>query len=100
METKHIRINHYFTKSKEEWIERRSRGKADTTDRNEKRSLDEFYEHDHNDIYDPIMLPYVKIIKKSVNMCCTKTNTDVAENVSKKLKCVSKICCKEWTKND
>lgn len=57
-DTKHIRINHYFTKSKEEWIERRSRGKADTADENDKRTLDEFYEHDENDVYDDIMLRY------------------------------------------
>lgn len=99
-ETKHVRINHYFTKSKEEWIERRSRGKADTTDCNDKRALNEFYEHDHNDIYDPIMLPYVKMIKQSVNMCRTKMNADAAKKVPKQLKCMPEICCKEWTKND
>lgn len=64
LETKYIRINHYFTKSKEEWIERRSRGKADTLDYNDRRTLEEFYEHDHNDVYDPIMLPYVEALKK------------------------------------
>lgn len=64
--TKKIRINHYFTKSKQEWIERRSRGKADTTDQEDKRSLQEFEQHDHNEIYDPIMLPYVDNLKKKV----------------------------------
>ena len=63
-ETKHIRINHYFTKSKEEWIERRSRGKADTKDSDDRRTLEEFYAHDHNDVYDPIMLPYAEKLKK------------------------------------
>lgn len=62
-DTKFIRINHYFTKSKEEWIERRSRGKADTKDENDKRTLDEFYEHDENDVYDNIMLRYSKLLK-------------------------------------
>lgn len=57
-DTKHIRINHYFTKSLEEYIERRSHGKADTEDESDKRTLAEFYEHDHNDIYDDIMLRY------------------------------------------
>ena len=59
-DTKHIRINHYYTKSKEEWIERRSRGKADTTDENDKRTINEFYEYDKNDIYDDIILRYCK----------------------------------------
>lgn len=62
--TSRLRINHYFTKSKQEWIERRSRGKADTTDSEDKRTMQEFYDHDHNDIYDPIMLPYVEELKK------------------------------------
>lgn len=62
--TKHIRINHYFTKSKQEWIERRSRGKADTTDETDRRTIEEFYAHDHNDIYDPIILPYIEDFKK------------------------------------
>lgn len=61
--TKRIRINHYFTKSKEEWIERRSHGKADTVDKNDKRTLDEFYEHDENDVYDDILLKYSKQLK-------------------------------------
>lgn len=63
-ETKFLRINHYFTKSKEEWLERRSRGKADTTNSQDVRTLEEFYAHDHNDVYDPIMLPYVAQMKK------------------------------------
>lgn len=62
-ETKLIRINHYFTKSKQEWIERRSRGKADTFDDADKRTLDELYQHDHNEVYDPIMLPYAELLK-------------------------------------
>ena len=55
---KTIRINHYFTKSKEEWIERRAMGKADTTDPNDKRTIEEFYKHDNNDIFDDSALYY------------------------------------------
>ena len=62
--TKYLRLNHYFTKSKAEWIERRSRRRSDCADDNNVRTIEEFYEHDHNDIYDPIMLPYVAEIKK------------------------------------
>lgn len=45
-------INHYFTKSKEEWIKRRSMGKADFKDETSNRTIQEFYEHDNNDVYD------------------------------------------------
>lgn len=58
-DTKILRINHYFTKSKEEWIERRSKGKADTLNEQDKRTINEFYEHDKNDIYDDIILQYI-----------------------------------------
>ena len=59
-----IRINHYFTKSKEEWIVRRSMGKADYKDRSQIRTLQEFEEHDNNDIYDNGMLFYVDKMKE------------------------------------
>lgn len=58
-EIKKLRINHYFTKSKEEWIIRRSMGKADYKDRSQIRSLQEFEEYDNNDIYDDGMLKYI-----------------------------------------
>lgn len=57
-----LRVNHYFTKSKDEWVERRSLGMADFSNR--KRGLDEFYAHDKNDIYDNSMLPYVEVMGK------------------------------------
>ncbi len=44
-----LRINHYFTKSKEEYIAKMNRGKADRSD---KRGMDDFYRHDVNDVYD------------------------------------------------
>ena len=37
-----LRINHYFTKSKEEWIARRSIGKADAKDRTKTRGNVEY----------------------------------------------------------
>ena len=51
-----IRINHYFCKSKEEWIKRRSQG---TVIDDSVRSMDEFYERNRNDIFDDIALRYV-----------------------------------------
>lgn len=61
-ETKFIRINHYFTKSKEEWIERRNHGKVTSIDINDKRTIEEFYEHDNNDIIDDIMIKYARVM--------------------------------------
>lgn len=62
-----LRINHYFTKSKEEWIARRSIGKADAKDRTKTRTMQEFYEHDNNDIYDASALYYSNLLKKDKN---------------------------------
>ncbi|MCQ2531696.1 MAG: glycosyltransferase family 92 protein [Saccharofermentans sp.] len=58
-----IRINHYFTKSEEEWKIRRSIGKADKTDSNDVRSMEEFHAHDNNDIFDDSMNYFVDLIK-------------------------------------
>lgn len=51
-----LRINHYFCKSQEEWIKRRSMGKADTNNICDKRTIEEFKKHDNNDIFDDIAL--------------------------------------------
>lgn len=56
-----IRCNHYFCKSKEEFIAKRSRGMAD---RQEKYDMSKFNEYDLNDVEDAIMLPYVSITKE------------------------------------
>jgi Domain of unknown function. len=50
-----LRINHYFTKSKAQWIERR---KFDAMCPNNLRTIDQFYLHDNNDIYDEEILKY------------------------------------------
>lgn len=61
-----LRINHYFTKSKEEWISRRALGMADRGT-NSKRTIEEFYEHDNNDVYDDTATYYSKAIKSIMN---------------------------------
>ncbi len=53
------RLNHYFTKSFEEFKEKRARGCADE---HEDRSLDEFYDHDCNDVVDTGLLKYAEKI--------------------------------------
>ncbi len=61
-EIRRLRINHYFTKSKEEWIVRRQLGRVDRK-HFEARTMDEFYAHDNNDIYDDGMLPFAEKLK-------------------------------------
>ena len=56
---KQIRINHYFTKSEEEFRAKAARGTADTSPL---RKIDNFVKSDKNDIYDGIMLRYSKEI--------------------------------------
>lgn len=55
-----LRRNHYFTKSKEQWIIRRAGKRADT---GTTRTLDEFYEHDNNDVVDKSALVYLNKVK-------------------------------------
>ncbi len=57
-------INHYFTKSKEEWVRRRSLGKADI---NGKRSMEEFYLNGLNDIYDNSIINLQLKLKNKTN---------------------------------
>lgn len=58
-----IRCNHYFCKSKEEFVLKRNRGMAD---RQKKYDMTKFDQYDLNDVYDDIMLKYVDIIKYCV----------------------------------
>ena len=62
---KRLRINHYFSKSKNEYIMKKNRGMADHK-KDEKRTMDSFYHHDKNDVYDYIMEKYVPTLKVKV----------------------------------
>ncbi len=55
-----ICINHYFTKSREEFKEKRTRGKANRLDI---RPLEEFDSHDKNDVHDDGILKYLDLCK-------------------------------------
>jgi hypothetical protein len=60
-----IRINHYFSKSYEEFLQKRNRGMADNFDI---RSEEEFYQNDNNDVKnDTIMDKYIEEIKKKLS---------------------------------
>ena len=48
-----IRINHYFSKSREEYIAKKNRGIACTEDI---RTMSDFYAHDQNVVYDTEIL--------------------------------------------
>jgi len=56
-----IRVNHYFNRSYEDWIEKRRRGRATV---NEKRPIEMFDTYDKNDVYDDLALKYVEKVKK------------------------------------
>jgi hypothetical protein len=62
---KQIRINHYFTKSEEEFRAKVARGTADTKC---DRSPDNFGQWDRNDVYDGIMLRYSEPIRKNIRI--------------------------------
>ena len=47
-----IHINHYYCKSKEDFIEKQKRKRADI--KNKGYDLDDFNDHDRNEIYDPL----------------------------------------------
>lgn len=58
-----FRLNHYFTKSWNEFQEKKNRGKADSSN---VRTDQEFNEHDLNDIYDNSMDRYVQLIYENL----------------------------------
>lgn len=60
VEDRIIRCNHYFCKSKEEFIKKRNRGMAD---RNEKYDRSQFEKYDLNAVYDASMLVFANQIK-------------------------------------
>lgn len=62
-----LRINHYFTKSKEEWDKRRGLGKSIYSKTESPfRMIEEFYNSDQNDVKDEIALTYLDSVKKTM----------------------------------
>ncbi|MCH5311274.1 MAG: glycosyltransferase family 2 protein [Prevotella sp.] len=61
-----LQVNHYFTKSREQWIKRRAQGKADLG-ADDTRTLDEFYAHDNNDVIDESAKKYSNQVKDILN---------------------------------
>lgn len=55
-----VRINHYFTKSKEEFLAKRSRGMADSVGI---RNMQDFETHDRNEVFDDSMKRYADFLK-------------------------------------
>ncbi|EJF02171.1 glycosyltransferase family 2 protein [Liquorilactobacillus mali] len=53
--TDRIQINHYFTKSEEEFIQKKSRGRAT---KNSHRTMQDFVDHDKNDVFDDSIKTY------------------------------------------
>ena len=71
-----LRINHYFSKSKEEYMQKKIRGFADV---NAERTMQAFYEHDRNDVYDYIMERFVKTLKTRVWGICNGEQEIIAK---------------------
>ena len=58
-----LRINHYFTKSKSEYISKKNRGEADSLNM---RTMRDFELHDRNDVFDDSMKKYKKILENNI----------------------------------
>ena len=59
-----ICLNHYFCKSKEQWIKRRALGDVNAISEKDNRKIEEFYDHDNNDVLDLAITKYVDEVKK------------------------------------
>ena len=55
-----LRINHYYTKSYDEYIARLNRGAATTQSTQSYRGIEKFKEYDRNEIYDDVMDRFIK----------------------------------------
>ncbi len=60
-----LRINHYFSKSYEEFLQKRARGRA-SRKKGVKCELSDFQQHDLNDVEDRIILKYVDKLKEKL----------------------------------
>jgi hypothetical protein len=63
-----FRVNHYYSKSLEEFNKKALRGDASVPDR-KPRGIKEFEEHDRNEVFDNSMLKYVNNIKRKLEKC-------------------------------
>lgn len=61
---KNLRINHYYTKSEEEYAAKRSRGLGDRAGIYEDSH---FEKYNRNEVYDFNMKPYIEMLKEKVN---------------------------------
>jgi glycosyltransferase involved in cell wall biosynthesis len=61
-----IRINHYFSKSREEWQEKVKRGRACTADPNLQRDDNTFHVHDRNEVCDLAIQRFVPQLREAL----------------------------------
>lgn len=61
---KNLRINHYYTKSEEEYAAKRARGLGDRAGTYSDSNFDLY---NKNDVYDFNMDPYIKTLKSRLN---------------------------------
>ena len=58
-----LRLNHYYTKSYDEYIARLNRGSATTQTTTSYRNAEKFKEYDRNEIYDTVMDRFIEKLK-------------------------------------
>lgn len=68
-----LRINHYVSKSEEEYIKRMKKGKAThiewvRTEESIKKELSQ-YLSEYNEYYDPILIKYSNLVEKAIKKC-------------------------------
>jgi len=63
--TNKIRVNHYVTKSFDEYINRMNQGSVSNMKIQDYRSVEKFKWYDRNDVYDDIMDRYIEKLKKT-----------------------------------
>lgn len=61
-----ICLNHYFCKSKEQWIKRRSIGDVNGLSEKDNRTIEQFVEHDNNDVIDLAACNYVNQVYEDI----------------------------------
>lgn len=59
--TQYIRINHYFTKSKEDWVEKVKKGRADIP---KPREMSRFEQYDRNEVFDDRLCKAVEALRR------------------------------------
>lgn len=75
-----IRINHYFTKSAEEWWRKTRRGRPETNDPALRRTWDEFRIYDQNDVEDLTIQRFAPELRRALEDRASSTTREPASS--------------------